>query len=141
MASVNKVILVGNLGKDPEVRHFENGGSLARFPLATSETFSRKDSGEKVTHTEWHTIVTRGGLAAKVVEPYIKKGDGVYIEGRLRTRSWEDKDGNTRYTTEVLCDNLEMLGGKKSNIVSGSKDSSVQETELPTPELGDDLPF
>ena len=75
MASVNKVILVGNLGKDPEVRHFENGGSLARFPLATSETFTRKESGEKVTHTEWHTVVTRGGLAAKVVEPYIKKGE------------------------------------------------------------------
>ena len=141
MASVNKVILVGNLGKDPEVRHFENGGSLARFPLATSETFTRKDSGEKVTHTEWHTVVTRGGLAAKVVEPYIKKGDGVYIEGRLRTRSWEDKEGNTRYTTEVLCDDLEMLGGKKSNIASGSDDASAQDTELPTPEPGDDLPF
>ena len=73
MASVNKVILIGNLGKDPEVRHFENGGSQARFPLATSETYTRKESGEKVTHTEWHTVVTRGGLAAKVVEPYIKK--------------------------------------------------------------------
>ena len=81
-------------------------------------------------------------MASKVVEPYIKKGDGVYIEGRLRTRSWEDKEGNTRYTTEVLCDNLEMLGGKKSNFTSGSEDASTaQDTELPTPEPGDDLPF
>jgi len=140
MASVNKVILVGNLGKDPEVRHFENGGSLARFPLATSETFTRKESREKVTHTEWHTVVTRGGLAAKVVEPYIKKGDSVYIEGRLRTRSWEDKDGNTRYTTEVLCDNLEMLGGRKSEQAETTP-TMVKEPALPTSEPGEDLPF
>jgi len=140
MASVNKVILVGNLGKDPEVRHFENGGSLARFPLATSETFKRKDSEEKVTHTEWHTVVTRGGLAAKVVEPYIKKGDSVYIEGRLRTRSWEDKDGNNRYTTEVLCDKLEMLGGRKSEQIDTTP-TVEKEPGLPTPEPGDDLPF
>ena len=140
MASVNKVILVGNLGKDPDVRHFENGGSLARFSLATSETFKRKESGEKITHTEWHTVVARGGLAAKVVEPYVKKGDSVYIEGRLRTRSWEDKDGNTRYTTEVLCDNLEMLGGRKSEQVEPTS-TMAKEPDLPTPEPGDDLPF
>ena len=140
MASVNKVILVWNLGKDPEVRHFEIGGSLARFPLATSETFTRIESGEKVTHSVWHTVVTRGGLAAKVVEPYIKKGASVYIEGRLRTRSWEDKDGNTRYITEILCDNLEMLGGRKSEQVEATP-TMVKETELPTPEPGDDLPF
>ena len=140
MASVNKVILVGNLGKDPEVRHFENGGSLARFPLATSETFTRKESGEKVTHTEWHTVVTRGGLASKVVEPYIKKGDSIYVEGRIRTRTWEDKDGNTRYTTEVLCDNLEMLGGRKSE-QGEVKASKIEEQDIPSPETGDDLPF
>ena len=101
MASVNKVILLGNLGKDLEVRHFENVGSLARFPLATSESYTKKDTNEKITQTEWHNIVTRGGLAAKVVEPYLKKGQSVYIEGRLKTRSWEDKDGQTRYTTEI----------------------------------------
>ena len=94
---------------------------------------------KKVTHTEWHTVVTRGGLAAKVVEPYIKKGDGVYIEGRLRTRSWEDKDGNTRYSTELLCDNLEMLGRRKSDQAENTK--MAKEPELPTPEPGDDLPF
>lgn len=138
MASVNKVILVGNLGKDPEVRHFDNGGSLARFSLATSESYTKKDTGEKVTLTEWHTVVTRGGLAAKVVEPYIKKGDSVYVEGRLRTRSWEDKDGHTRYTTEVMCDNLEMLGGKRSEAESKPTQNAPEPT---LPEPGDDLPF
>ena len=139
MASINKVILIGNLGKDPEVRHFENGGSLARFPLATSETYTNKDIKEKVTQTEWHTIVARGGLAAKVVEPYLKKGNSVYIEGRLRTRSWEDKDGMTRYTTEIICDNLEMLGKKLENLQNNDsisqKSTSVQESN------DDDLPF
>ncbi|MBC8464480.1 MAG: single-stranded DNA-binding protein [Bacteroidetes bacterium] len=140
MASVNKVILVGNLGKDPEVRHFEDGGSLATFSIATSDSYIKKDSGEKIVRTEWHNVVTRGGLAAKVVEPYLKKGQSVYIEGRLRTRSSEDKDGNTRYTTEVVCDNLEMLGGKRSEDVANTA-VSAKEPELPTPEPGDDLPF
>ena len=141
MASVNKVILVGNLGKDPEVRHFENGGSLARFPLATSETYTKKDTNEKVTQTEWHTVVTRGGLAAKVVEPYLKKGNSVYIEGRLRTRSWEDKDGVTRYTTEVICDSLEMLGKKSDNVESNETESSTNSTPPIQESADDDLPF
>lgn len=139
MASINKVILIGNLGKDPEVRHFENGGSLARFSLATSETYTNKETNEKVTQTEWHTVVTRGGLASKVVEPYLKKGNSVYIEGKLRTRSWEDKDGVTRYTTEVLCDSLEMLGKKSDN-----SESSISEQSATTPlqdSPDDDLPF
>ena len=141
MASVNKVILVGNLGKDPDVRHFENGGSLARFPLATSETYTKKDTNEKVTQTEWHTVVTRGGLAAKVVEPYLKKGNSVYIEGRLRTRSWEDKDGVTRYTTEVICDSLEMLGKKPDNVESTETEASTNSTPPIQVAADDDLPF
>ena len=136
MASVNKVILVGNLGKDPEVRHFENGGSLARFPLATSETYTKK-----VTQTEWHTVVTRGGLAAKVVEPYLKKGNSVYIEGRLRTRSWEDKDGVTRYTTEVICDSLEMLGKKSDKIENAENEASTNSIRPIQESADDDLPF
>lgn len=136
MASVNKVILLGNLGKDPEVRHFENGGSLARFPLATSESYTKKDTNEKITQTEWHNIVTRGGLATKVVEPYLKKGQSVYIEGRLKTRSWEDKDGQTRYTTEIICDSLEMLGKKSSEGVAEQPNPSIA-----TPSTEDDLPF
>ena len=129
MASINKVILIGNLGKDPEVRHFENGGSLARFPLATSETYTNKDTKEKVTQTEWHTIVARGGLAAKVVEPYLKKGNSVYWRS-LTNPLWEDKDGMTRYTTEIICDNLEMLGKKLENLQNNDsisqKSTSVQ---------------
>jgi single-strand DNA-binding protein len=141
MASVNKVILVGNLGKDPEVRHFENGGSLARFPIATSETYIKKDTNEKVTQTEWHTIVARGGLAAKVVEPYLKKGNSVYIEGRLRTRSWEDKDGVTRYTTEIMCDSLEMLGKKSDNSENAIDNNSNAATPPVQDAPDDDLPF
>ena len=136
MASVNKVILLGNLGKDPEIRHFENGGSLARFPLATSESYIKKDTNEKITQTEWHNIVTRGGFAAKVVEPYLKKGQSVYIEGRLKTRSWEDKDGQTRYTTEIICDSLEMLGKKSSEGLVEQPNPSIA-----TPSTEDDLPF
>ena len=141
MASVNKVILVGNLGKDPEVRHFENGGSLASFPIATSETYIKKDTNEKVTQTEWHTIVTRGGLAAKVVEPYLKKGNSVYIEGRLRTRSWEDKDGITRYTTEIMYDSLEMLGKKSDNSENAIDNNSNAATPPVQDAPDDDLPF
>ena len=141
MASVNKVILVGNLGKDPEVRHFENGGSLARFPLATSETYTKKDTNEKVVQTEWHTVVTRGGLAAKVVEPYLKKGNSVYIEGRLRTRSWEDNDGVTRYTTEVICDSLEMLGKKSDKIENAENEASTNSIPPIQESADDDLPF
>ena len=129
------------MGKDPEVRHFENGGSLARFPLATSETYTKKDTNEKVTQTEWHTVVTRGGLAAKVVEPYLKKGNSVYIEGRLRTRSWEDKDGITRYTTEVICDSLEMLGKKSDNVESTENEASTNSTPPIQESADDDLPF
>ena len=139
MASINKVILIGNLGKDPEIRHFENGGSLARFSLATSETYTNKETNEKVTQTEWHTVVTRGGLASKVVEPYLKKGNSVYIEGKLRTRSWEDKDGVTRYTTEVLCDSLEMLGKKSDSSEASSSSQSATTPLQDSPD--DDLPF
>jgi single-strand DNA-binding protein len=140
MASINKVILIGNLGKDPEVRHFENGGSIARFSIATSESYIKKDTDEKVTQTEWHTVVTRGGLAAKVVEPYLKKGNSVYIEGKIKTRSWEDKNGETRYTTEIFCEKLELLGKKSDNNTSElTKASSEKQNDKDEP--GDNLPF
>ena len=136
MASINKVILIGNLGKDPEVRHFENGGSIARFSIATSESYTKKETNEKVTLTEWHTIVARGGLAAKVVEPFLKKGHSVFVEGKLRTRSWEDKNGETRYTIEVICDKLELLTKKSNNdVLTSENDDTIKE------ESGDNLPF
>jgi len=115
--SVNKVILVGNVGKDPEVRYLEKGVAVAKFPLATSETYKGKD-GEKVTTTEWHNIVLWRGLA-ETVEKYVKKGSQLYIEGKIRTRSYDDKDGNKRYVTEIVADLMQMLG-KKSD--SGSEE-------------------
>ncbi|MDA9312003.1 single-stranded DNA-binding protein [Vicingaceae bacterium] len=112
MAGVNKVILVGNLGKDPEVRHLENGASVANFSIATSETYKDKN-GNRQEQTEWHNVVLWRGLA-EIAEKYLKKGSQIYVEGKLRTRSWQDKDGNTRYTTEVVGDQMTMLGGRSS---------------------------
>lgn len=106
--SVNKVILIGNLGKDPEVRHLENGAVVANFPLATSEVYTDKSTGEKRENTDWHDIVVWRGLA-EVAEKYLKKGYKVYVEGKLKKRSWQDKEGNTRYTTEVLAEELTIL--------------------------------
>ena len=106
--SVNKVILIGNLGKDPEVRHLENGAVVANFSIATSETYKDRNTGQKVENTDWHDIVVWRGLA-EIVEKYVRKGHKVYIEGKLKKRSWQDKEGNTRYTTEVIADELTIL--------------------------------
>ena len=108
---VNKVILVGNLGKDPEVRHLESGAAVANFSLATSETYKDRNTGEKKTVTEWHNIVLWRGLA-DVAERFLKKGDQIYVEGKLRTRQWSDQDGNTKYTTEIIGENMTMLGSR-----------------------------
>ncbi|WP_347159603.1 single-stranded DNA-binding protein [Pontibacter chitinilyticus] len=113
MASVNKVILVGNLGKDPEVRHLEGGVAVARFPIATSESFKDK-SGNKQERTEWHNVVLWRGLA-EVAEKYLRKGQSVYIEGKIRTNNYQDKDGVQRYSTEIVADNMTMLGGRGDN--------------------------
>ncbi|MFD3002157.1 single-stranded DNA-binding protein [Pontibacter toksunensis] len=125
MASVNKVILIGNLGKDPEVRHLEGGVAVARFPMATSESFKDK-SGQKQERTEWHNIVVWRGLA-EVAEKYLKKGNSVYIEGRLRTNNYQDKDGIQRYSTEIVADNMTMLGGRSDNDNSNSGGGSFKE--------------
>jgi len=109
--SVNKVILIGNLGKDPEVRHLENGATVANFPIATSETYTDRNTGQRVENTDWHDIVAWRGLA-EVVEKYVKKGTKVYIEGKLKKRSWQDKEGNTRYTTEVVADEMTILSSR-----------------------------
>ncbi|MFC2111270.1 single-stranded DNA-binding protein [Bacteroidota bacterium] len=137
MAGVNKVILVGNLGKDPETRRLDNGIAVTRFPLATTESYKDK-SGQRVDQTEWHNIVLWRGLA-EVAEKYLKKGGQVYVEGKLKTRSWE-KDGIKRYSTEIVADNMTMLGGKRDGDAGTSP--SVEE---PSPEIiegpEDDLPF
>jgi single-strand DNA-binding protein len=148
MAGINKVILVGNLGKDPEVRYLEGGTAVANFPIATSETYKDKTSGERKTITEWHNIVLWRGLA-EIAEKYLKKGNQVYIEGKLRTRQWQDKDGNNRYTTEIVGDNLQMLGKKDENS-SPSQAQQPSTNDSPAtakPEIEkndndvDDLPF
>ena len=144
--SVNKAILVGHVGNDPEVRHLDAGTPVANFSIATSESYKNKE-GERVTQTEWHNIVVWRGLA-EVVEKYVHKGQQVYIEGRIRTRVWDDKDGNKRYTTEIVADSLQMLGKKndsESNPPSTPSFQNKPETynSVPAsePEPEDDLPF
>jgi single-strand DNA-binding protein len=146
-SSVNKVILIGNLGKDPEVRHLENGAAVANFSIATSENYKDRKTGEKVSQTEWHNIVAWRGLA-EIAEKYLKKGAKVYIEGKLKTRSWQDKDGNNRYSTEVITDNLTMLGSTGESLASSStlkpvenENKSSIEKEFSSPDENDDLPF
>ena len=140
MAGVNKVILIGNLGKDPEVKYLDSGVAVANFSLATTESYKNKE-GERVSQTEWHNVVLWRGLA-EVAEKWLKKGSSVYIEGKIRNRKWEDKDGNTRYTTEILADNMTMLG-KKDAGSSETSESTTTTTEesIPQEEKGDDLPF
>lgn len=110
MASVNKVILVGNLGKDPEVRYMPNGDAVANFSIATTDTWKDKN-GMRQERTEWHNISMYRRLA-EIAGEYLKKGSSVYVEGRLQTRKWQDKNGQDRYTTEIICDQMQMLGGK-----------------------------
>ena len=112
MASVNKVILVGNLGRDPEVRYMPNGDAVANYSIATTETWKDKN-GMRQEKTEWHNIVMYRRLA-EIAGEYLKKGSSVYIEGRLQTRKWQDKQGNDRYTTEIVADQMQMLGGRNS---------------------------
>ena len=121
MASVNKVILVGNLGRDPEVRYMPNGDAVANFSIATTDTWKDKQ-GNRQEKTEWHNIVMYRRLA-EIAGEYLKKGSSVYIEGRLQTRKWQDKQGNDRYTTEIIADQLQMLGGRNSNAVMESASS------------------
>lgn len=138
MAGVNKVILIGNLGKDPESFTFENGVKKVSFSLATTESYKDKD-GNRVDQTEWHNVVLWRGLA-DVAEKYLSKGNTVYIEGKIKTRSWDDKEGVKRYTTEIYADNMTMLGGRREQ---SNGTNQVAEppaaNDIPAPE--DDLPF
>jgi len=144
MAGVNKVILVGNLGKDPEVRHLENGRAVANFSLATSETYKNK-AGERVTNTEWHNVVLWTPLA-EIAERFLKKGGQVYIEGKMTTRSWDDQEGNKRYTTEVVGRELTLLGkpegggGAPQENRAGNTPAESPVSTIPEDDT-DDLPF
>ena len=114
---VNKVILIGNLGQDPEVKYMPSGSAVANLRIATTEGVKNRESGEYEDRTEWHSVAMFARLA-EVAGEYLKKGSQVYIEGKLRTRKWQDRDGNDRYTTEIIADNMQMLGGKGGGMAS-----------------------
>lgn len=139
---MNKVILIGNLGKAPETRTLESGVVMSRFPLATSETYKNRKSGEKTSHTEWHNVVLWRGLA-EVAEKYLNKGDKILIEGRIRSRSWEDKEsGQKRFITEILADQMQMIGSvkKSSEDFNETQEPSASFIEE-SPIEQEDLPF
>ncbi len=151
MASVNKVILIGNLGRDPEVRYMPSGDAVANITIATTETWKDK-SGEKQEQTEWHRVAMFG-KTAEIAGEYLKKGSQVYIEGKLQTRKWTDKEGQERYTTEIRADRMQMLGSRSG----GSERMAAPDEEAPRPaaakkpapqgkggsfdDLEDDIPF
>lgn len=131
MASVNKVILVGNLGKDPEVRYLPSGEAVANITLATTDTWKDKASGDKKEATEWHRVAFFGRLA-EIVGQYLKKGRQVYVEGSLRTRKWTDKEGQERYTTEIVASEMKMLGTREGMGDSGPRESGGQSSSAPS---------
>jgi len=152
MAGINKVILVGHLGRDPEMRYTQSGVAVCSFSLATSESYKDRTTGERVTSTEWHNIILWRGLA-ETAEKFLRKGSQVYIDGKLRTRKWEDKQGMTRYTTEIVGDTMQMLD-KKDNSSAPSPApaqpaATAQTTQSAQPATpaqpdapeSDDLPF
>ena len=132
--TLNKVMLIGHLGDEVKIHYFEGGGSIGRFPLATNESYTKKDTGEKVTQTEWHNVVVRN-KAAEICEKYLHKGDRVYIEGKIKTRKWQDDKGNDRYSTEINVDEFTFLTTK------GQSTGGVAAQEKPSASSGDDLPF
>ncbi|MGI9342626.1 MAG: single-stranded DNA-binding protein [Gammaproteobacteria bacterium] len=150
---INKVILVGNLGADPETKYMPSGSALTNLRVATTESWKDKQSGEKVEKTEWHRIVMFDRLA-EIAAEYLKKGSQVYIEGQLQTRKWQDRDGNDRYTTEIRARDMQMLGGRggsgggsgdfgggSANFSGGQRAASGSAAPQPEPEFDDDIPF
>ena len=130
MASINKVILIGNLGKDPEVRYTPDNSAIANITLATTHTWKDKQSGDKKEETEWHRVSFFGRLA-EIAGEYLKKGSPVYVEGRLRTRKWQDKQGNDRYTTEIVANDMQMIGGRSGGGGAGAREGGGTETREP----------
>jgi single-strand DNA-binding protein len=139
MAGVNKAILVGRLGKDPEVRYTGSGTAVASFTMATSVNFTNKN-GEKTDNTEWHRIVAFGKLG-EICGEYLAKGKQVYIEGRLQTREWADRDGNKRWTTEIVAQTMQMLGAASDRVRSDAGDNAPPINDAPDLGTEDDVPF
>ncbi len=155
--TLNKVMLIGHLGDEVKMHYFEGGNCIGRFPVATNETYTNRQSGEKVTNTEWHNVVVRN-KAAEICEKYLSKGDKIYVEGRLKTRQWQGEDGNTRYSTEIHVQDFTFLSTKKEGQVSnqppgptpssGTPQQSTPQQSTPQEvqpasetEQDDDLPF
>ncbi len=148
-------MLIGHLGDEVKMHYFEGGGCIGRFPIATNDTYTNKQTGERVTNTDWHNIVVRN-KAAEICEKYLSKGDKVYVEGRLKTRQWQGEDGNTRYSTEVQVQDFTFLTTKKESMAGGAQQQpsavkpqatapkptpSPAPTQSAQPEQEDDLPF
>ena len=153
--TLNKVMLIGHLGDEVKMHYFEGGNCIGRFPIATNETYTNRQTGEKVTNTEWHNIVLRN-KAAEICEKYLSKGDKIYVEGRLKTRQWQGEDGNNRYTTEVHVQDFTFLSTKKESMAnatsahpaeqqpaaaSATNPASTVTQAVSEPEQEDDLPF
>ena len=140
--TLNKVILIGHLGDDVKIHNFDGGGCIGRFPLATNESYTNKQTNEKVTNTEWHNIVVRN-KAAEICQKYLSKGDKVYVEGRIKTRKWQDDKGIDRYSTEINCQEFTFLNTKNetssSNTTADTNDNIQPTTN--SSEVNDDLPF
>lgn len=140
---INKVILVGNLGADPDTRYMPSGGAVTNLSVATSESWKDKQTGEQKERTEWHKVAMFGRLA-EISAEYLRKGSQVYIEGKIRTRKWQDKDGNDRWTTEIIADEMQMLGGRGGGAPardgSYSQDNAPQKAAEPA-DFDDDIPF
>ena len=141
---INKVIIVGNLGQDPETRYMPSGSAVTNMTVATNESWKDKQTGEQKERTEWHRVAMFGRLA-EIAAEYLRKGSQVYIEGKLRTRKWQDKQGNDRYTTEIIADEMQMLGGRSGG--GGGQPMSSQSSEpsgpapAPSDDFDDDIPF
>lgn len=149
--TLNKVMLIGHTGDEVKMHYFEGGGSIGRFPLATNETYTNRTTGERVNNTEWHNIVVRN-KGAEICEKYLKKGDKVYVEGRLKTRKWQDEKGMDRYSTEIQCTDFTFLTPKSEGAgtqqdtaseqqQSGQIPAQQQHVQQPNTEDNDDLPF
>jgi single-strand DNA-binding protein len=139
---VNKVIVIGNLGQDPETRYMPSGSAVTNLRIATNESWKDKQTGEQKERTEWHSIAMFGKLA-EIAAEYLRKGSQVYIEGKLRTRKWQDKQGNDRYTTEIVADEMQMLGGRSGGGAPAMSDSGADSApQRSSPDdFDDDIPF
>jgi single-strand DNA-binding protein len=136
---INKAILIGHLGADPETRYMPSGGAVTNLRVATTEQWRDKNTGDQQERTEWHNVAMFGRLA-EIAAEYLRKGAQVYIEGRIRTRKWQDRDGNDRYTTEIVANEMQMLGGKPSGAGAPAK-SAEQAGPAPAGDFDDDIPF